>query len=213
MLISSRSSISTSRQWLVFSNFERICKMPFDTIRNAFSQKASVWVIAIGERLVGDKTSGMTESKRGTAGGGHSFDKLRGREAEKSDMTAGTALHRKLEPVEIRLQSLVDAPAPLTAAHLDLIREVGLEDAEILSLVSEGPGDQPVTKVDGNRLKNLASLLVQCFRLFGPEGGFHWLHQPLARFGQKSPLGFLASTADFEAVDEYLVQIAEGYFA
>jgi hypothetical protein len=172
-MISPKPLASFANQGLLVSDPERVGKMYFSKIRTDLRRRIKT------SDLLTDELIGM----RRTANPGDSSDELEGLQSEKSDMSAGPA-QQKIPPIEDRLQSLAESGEAVTVADLELIREAGLQHNEIRSLVPENPTE------NGNRLKSLAALLAQCFRLYGAEAGLSWLHQPLIRFGQKSPPRF-----------------------
>jgi hypothetical protein len=154
----------------------------------------------------------MTKSRRKTADRGHSLDKLKevvG--SEKSDMSSPSPALHLTEPIVAKLESLAAAPTPLVVGQLQVLTEAGLNEKEIEAL--HFGNQRALESAAAERLKDLFSVLAQCFQLYGREAGLRWLHQPISRFGRRSPLQHLESTSDFDSVAEYLVQIAEGYFA
>ena len=145
---------------------------------------------------------------------GHSLDKVKESAAEAFNMTTGIALQSELK---IRLQLLADhALAVLPISSLSLLLEAGLTKEEIASLVftNQNPpvaSESSLSPEATARLKLVAGLLAHGLRVYGSDTALEWLHQPIRRFDQKSPLDFVTATQDFDKVDEYLIQVSEGY--
>ena len=94
-----------------------------------------------------------------------------------------------------------------------------LQDAEINSVVSRNGaglqrhGKDALTEDESERAKLVAKVISHAANTFGPDKVKPWLHEPFVRFGHRSPVDLMKDNTGPEQVEEYLVQIDEGYFA
>jgi hypothetical protein len=109
---------------------------------------------------------------------------------------------------------------PFGFSSLSLLRDAGLNNDEIVSLVfanrnpiPELGSDCHLSAEDARRFRLVAGLLARCLSVYGSKNALPRLHEPILRFHRQSPLQFLEATSNFDEVDEYLIQIAEGYYA
>jgi hypothetical protein len=161
-----------------------------------------------------DRTTEQSIRKIGPCS--HSSDRVKELAEEKANITPGLAL----QPLKVRLQSLANDPSPdLPSSSLDLLREAGLGNEEIGSLVfadqnliPDAGSESSLSREDTARFRQVAGLLAHCLRVYGEENALGWLHQPMRHFDRKSPLEFVIVTRNFDEVNGYLIEASEGYF-
>jgi putative toxin-antitoxin system antitoxin component (TIGR02293 family) len=72
---------------------------------------------------------------------------------------------------------------------------------------------QSLSVDESDRLARVARIYALAVKVYGsPEGGKRWLINPKPRFDDKTPLAMLRTEAGEEAVQEALVQLAEGMY-
>jgi putative toxin-antitoxin system antitoxin component (TIGR02293 family) len=73
---------------------------------------------------------------------------------------------------------------------------------------------EPLNLDESDRLGRVAKVYELAARVFGGrEDGREWLTGPKNRFEGKTPMAMLRTEAGEHAVQEFLIQIDEGYFA
>lgn len=73
---------------------------------------------------------------------------------------------------------------------------------------------QPLSMDESDRLARVAKMYELAVKVYGDrEGGREWLTSHMRRFDGKTPISMLRTEAGEEAVQDFLIQIDEGYFA
>ncbi len=73
---------------------------------------------------------------------------------------------------------------------------------------------EPLSIDESDRLRRVARIYDLAVRVYGDaEDAREWLIGPKRRFEERSPLVLLRTEAGEHAVQEFLIQIDEGYFA
>ncbi|HEX4229013.1 MAG TPA: MbcA/ParS/Xre antitoxin family protein [Bryobacteraceae bacterium] len=90
-----------------------------------------------------------------------------------------------------------------------------LDQREIDALVPPPfvQGHDFLTEDQSAQVKLVARIISHVASTFGPNKVLPWLHEPFLRFGQRPPLDLMKDHSGAQQVEEYLVQIDEGYFA
>jgi putative toxin-antitoxin system antitoxin component (TIGR02293 family) len=72
---------------------------------------------------------------------------------------------------------------------------------------------EPLSIDESDRLARVAKIYELAVKVYGSrEGGKEWLIRPKPRFDEKTPLAMLRTQAGEEAVQESLIQLAEGMY-
>jgi putative toxin-antitoxin system antitoxin component (TIGR02293 family) len=73
---------------------------------------------------------------------------------------------------------------------------------------------EPLSAEESDRLARVADIYRLTVRVWGNrENAMDWLNSPKKRFEGRTPLSMLRTRAGESAVEEFLIQIDEGYFA
>jgi uncharacterized protein (DUF2384 family) len=95
-----------------------------------------------------------------------------------------------------------------------------LDEQEIYALVASQSAlalhqknHESLTEDESARLKMVAGIIHHIATTFGIDQVRSWLHEPFLRFQRRTPLQMMGDHQGAEQVQEYLVQIDEGYFA
>ena len=89
-------------------------------------------------------------------------------------------------------------------------------DALVISrkaLAAHEQNKESLTEDESDRLKLVARIISHVASTFGVSQVVPWLHEPFLRFGRRTPLELMSDHEGAEEIEEYLVQIDEGYFA
>lgn len=74
--------------------------------------------------------------------------------------------------------------------------------------------NEPLNIDESDRLARVAKMYELAVKVYGDrEDGRNWLTSPMRRFHGKTALSMLRTEAGEEAVQDFLIQIDEGYFA
>jgi putative toxin-antitoxin system antitoxin component (TIGR02293 family) len=133
-----------------------------------------------------------------------------------------------------RLGTLLDLPGRLTSEE-DLIREVPLRmpptvldrlaeeglTAKELALVlpprtlyHRRAQQQPLSPDESDRALRVARLLALAETVFGNrDKALRWLRKPLKRLDHRAPMEILSTELGGRIIEEYLIQIDEGFAA
>lgn len=73
---------------------------------------------------------------------------------------------------------------------------------------------EPLSIDESDRLARVAKMYELAVKVYGDrEDGREWLLRPKRRFDERTPLTMLRTEKGEEAVQDFLIQIDEGYFA
>ena len=73
---------------------------------------------------------------------------------------------------------------------------------------------EPLSMDESDRLARVAKMYELAVKVYGDrEDGRDWLLRPKRRFDERTPLTMLRTEKGEEAVQDFLIQIDEGYFA
>ena len=73
--------------------------------------------------------------------------------------------------------------------------------------------NEPLSAEESDRLARVAKIYELAVKVYGNrEDGKEWMVRPKRRFDEKAPLAMLRTEAGEEAVQESLIQLAEGMY-
>ncbi len=109
----------------------------------------------------------------------------------------------------------------LSLRVIDALRECGLADEEVYSLVvprrtltHRRARREALNRDESDRVVRVARVVALCQEVFGDrEHGWRWLRAPKRQFQGRTPLALLATEAGARLVEELLYRIDEGMAA
>ena len=109
----------------------------------------------------------------------------------------------------------------LSSRAIDALRESGLTDEEIYSLIvprrtltHRRARREALSRDESDRVVRVARVVALCQEVFGdPERGWRWLRDTKRQFQGRTPLALLATEAGARLVEELLYRIDEGMAA
>jgi len=109
----------------------------------------------------------------------------------------------------------------LSSRSIDALRQSGLTDEEIYSLVvprrtltHRRARREALSRDESDRVVRVARVIALCEEVFGDrERGWRWLRAPKRQFQGRTPLHLLATEAGARLVEELLYRIDEGMAA
>ena len=109
----------------------------------------------------------------------------------------------------------------LSSRAIDALRQSGLTDAEVYSLVvprrtltHRRARREALSRDESDRVVRVARVVALCEEVFGErERGWRWLRDAKRQFKGRAPLDLLATEAGARLVEELLYRIDEGMAA
>ncbi|WP_137938664.1 antitoxin Xre/MbcA/ParS toxin-binding domain-containing protein [Chitinivorax sp. B] len=120
---------------------------------------------------------------------------------------------------ELNLAEHISAGLPLDV--VSMLTNAGIKRSEIISLVAPArtlqhrqSKGEPLNPEESERAVRLARIITQAESVFGDRtDAITWLRRSLLRFNGKSPLDMLRTDVGCRLVENYLIEIDEGYAA